>query len=122
MIDQKNQPGGGISSNHNPAQDADAIARLNLRMACTLRGITMSEAATRAGLGRNALSQYCSGRSNLSYHNMKAICDVLDLPIELVSREDAITSGKIRLRRALDRLSDDELSQALESLRSRDPE
>jgi transcriptional regulator with XRE-family HTH domain len=120
MSSHTEQPDGDIPSNLNPASDTEAIARLNLRMACTLRGLTMSEAATRAGLGRNALSQYCSGRSNLSYSNMKAICDVLDLPIELVSREDAITAGKIRLRRALDRLSDDDLRKALDSLKDRD--
>lgn len=99
-----------------PQGDPDATARTNLRLLCALRALTMSEASTRAGLGRNALSQFCSGRSNLSYRNMLALCAVLDFPIGLINQPDAVTCGKIRLHKALARLSDDELALALEAI------
>lgn len=86
--------------------DPTDTARINLRMACALRGRTMAEVSRSAGLGRNAISQFASGRGSLTYRNMVAICDELDLPIELVHTPDGITPTKIRVHKVLSRLSD----------------
>lgn len=89
------------------------IARENLRMAVAKRGLNMSQASTRAGMSRNGLQQFISGRTSLSYANMIKVCDVLAVPIGLIHRPDAITDSKIRLYRALERLPDHLAAQAL---------
>jgi len=82
------------------------IARVNIRMAAAKRDINLSEVSRQAGLSRNGLGQYVSGRTSLSYANMLKVCDVLQIPIGIMHRQDAITDNKIRLFRLLDRLPD----------------
>lgn len=91
------------------------IARKNLRLAVALRGMNMSEVSRQAGMSRNGLSQFLSGRTTLSYGNMLAVCDVLRLPIALVHRPDAITENRIRLHRMLERMPDHLAQKALEA-------
>lgn len=89
------------------------ICRNNLRLAVALRRTNFAEAARAAGLSRNALSQFVSGRTSLSYANMLKVCDVLDLPIGLMHRPDAITEGRLRLHKALERLPDHLIGDAI---------
>ena len=70
-------------------------ARLNIRLAVALRGTNFSEVARKAGLSRNAVSQFVSGATNLSYGNMLSVCQVLNVPIGLMHRKDAITNSMI---------------------------
>lgn len=93
------------------------IARKNLRMAAALKDMNLSEVSRQAGMSRNGLSQFISGRTTLSYANMLRVCDVLGVPISLVHRADAITETKIRLHRTLERLPDHLTQRALEIAR-----
>jgi len=94
------------------------VARRNIRIAVALRDTNYSEVARRAGLSRNAVSQFVSKRTTLSYANMLKICDVLDIPIGLLNIEDGITEGRLRLQKALDRLSTDKLIEAITNINS----
>lgn len=87
------------------------IARENLRMAAAKRGRNLSEVSRTAGMSRNGLQQFITGRTTLSYANMLRVCDALNIPICILHKPDAITDGKIRLYQALDRLPD-HLAQA----------
>ncbi|MDE4059756.1 helix-turn-helix domain-containing protein [Phaeobacter gallaeciensis] len=89
----------------NPDNRVD-IARRNLRMAAALRDINPSEVSRQAGMSRNGLGQFISGRTTLSYANMLRVCDVLRIPIGLVHRADAITENRIRLYQLLERMPD----------------
>ena len=93
------------------------IARKNLRMAAALKDMNLSEVSRQAGMSRNGLSQFISGRTTLSYANMLRVCDVLGVPISLVHRADAITETKIRLHRTLERLPDHLAQRAVEIVR-----
>lgn len=75
-------------------------------MAVALRDTNSAEVSRRAGMSRNALSQFVSGRTSMSYANMLRVCDVLDLPIGLMHRPDAITQSRLRLHNLLERLPD----------------
>jgi len=89
-------------------------ARENLRLAVALRGTNLAEVSRAAGMSRNGLSQYLNGSTSLSYANMLAVCHVLEIPIGILHRPDAITRGRIRLHRALERLPDHLAAQALQ--------
>lgn len=95
------------------------IARQNLRMAAALRDMNLSEVSRQAGMSRNGLSQFISGRTTLSYQNMLKVCDVLNIPIGLVHRPDAITESRIRLYSILERLPDHLAQQAVEAAQNR---
>lgn len=95
-----------------------ATARHNIRMAVALRDTNYSEVARKAGLSRNAVSQFVGGQTSLSYANMIKVCQVLNVPIGLIHRPDAITLGTIRLHRALEALPDDQVQAALEAVRA----
>lgn len=92
-----------MSDQTDPRSD---IARVNVRMAAALRDMNLSEVSRQAGMSRNGLGQYVAGRSVLSYANMLKVCDVLQVPVGIMHRQDAITENKIRLYRTLDRLPD----------------
>lgn len=99
-----------MNENEDPGND---IARKNIRMAAALRGMNLSEVSRQANMSRNALGQYTSGRTSLSYNNMLKVCKVLQVPIGIMHKPDAITETKVRLWRALDRLPDHLAQQAL---------
>lgn len=94
------------------------IARNNLRMAVALRNTNSSEVSRQAGMSRNGLGQFLSGRTTLSYGNMLLVCDVLKLPVGLVHRADAITANRIRLYQALERMPDHLAQQAVDAAQS----
>ncbi len=89
------------------------VARENIRMAAAKRGVTMSEVSRRAGMSRNGVQQFVSGKSSISYANMMRICDVLQVPVGVMHRPDAITDAKIRLHRLLERMPDHLPAQAM---------
>lgn len=90
------------------------IVRTNLRLAVALRGSNYAEVARQAGLSRNALSQFISGARSMLYVNMLHISEVLDVPLGILHRPDAITGEKIRLYQLLERLPDHLARQALQ--------
>lgn len=80
------------------------IARTNVKMAIALRDTNAAKAARAAGMGRNGVSQFTSGATSIKYENMLALCDVLNVPIGLMHKQDAITQSRLRLYRLLERL------------------
>lgn len=92
------------------------ICRTNIRVAIAMRGLSQAEAARRAGLSRNTLSQFTAGQSVLTYANILRICDVLEIPIGVLHLEDGVTAARMRLHRALERLPDHLAAQVLESV------
>jgi transcriptional regulator with XRE-family HTH domain len=91
--------------------------RTNLRLAVAFRRTNFAETARKAGMSRNAISQFVSGKTSLSYSNMLAVCDVLDVPIGILHNPDAITESKLKLYRLLRNMPDNLASQALELAR-----
>jgi transcriptional regulator with XRE-family HTH domain len=91
--------------------------RTNLRLAVALRRTNFAETARKAGMSRNAISQFVSGKTSLSYSNMLAVCDVLDVPIGILHTPDAITESKLKLYRLLRSMPENLASQALELAR-----
>lgn len=89
--------------------------RRNIRIAVALRGRNMSETARDAGMSRNAVTQFVAGRTSLTYANMLRVCDVLDIPIGLLHKPDAITEQRIRLHKLLERLPEHLTGPALEA-------
>jgi transcriptional regulator with XRE-family HTH domain len=93
------------------------IVRTNLRLAVALRRTNFAETARKSGMSRNALSQFVSGKTSLSYSNMLAVCDVLDIPIGILHTPDAITESKLKLYRLLRSVPENLASQALQLAR-----
>lgn len=89
------------------------IARRNLRIAVAMREMNLSEVSRQAGMSRNGLGQFLSGRTTLSYANMLRVCDVLRIPLALVHRPESLTENRIRLYRQLERLPDHLAGKAL---------
>lgn len=89
-------------------------ARTNLRIAVALSDMTASEVSTKAGLSINVLGKYLRGETMISFANMQAVCDVLGIPMALVTSEHQITPARIRLMKLLERLSNEEISKILE--------
>lgn len=106
------------TNNPDAVETSVDIARRNLRMAAALRGLNLSEVSRRAGMSRNGLGQFIAGRTTLSYSNMLNVCGVLNIPIGLVHKPDAITEQRIRLYRNLERLPDHLAQQALQIVQS----
>ena len=94
------------------------VARENLRIACALRELSMSEVSRRAGMSRNGLQQFVKGKSVLSFENLLKICDVLDVPLPLVYRRDGMTRANIRLYRLLENMPTHALGEAEDLIRS----
>jgi len=93
------------------------IVRTNLRLAVALRRTNFAETARKSGMSRNALSQFVSGKTSLSYSNMLAVCDVLEIPIGILHNPDAITESKLKLYRLLGSLPENLAAQALQLAR-----
>lgn len=91
------------------------IARRNLRIATAMRDMNLSEVSRQAGMSRNGLGQFISGRTTLSYANMLRVCDVLAIPLALVHRPESLTENRIRLHRVLERMPDHLAGKALEA-------
>jgi transcriptional regulator with XRE-family HTH domain len=83
-------------------------ARVNMKIAVALSDLTASEISQRAGLSINVLGKYLRGETMISFGNMQAVCDVLDIPIALITSETQISPARIRLVKALDRMTDAE--------------
>ncbi len=94
-------------------------ARINMKIAQALSGLSASEISARAGLSVNVLGKYMRGETMISFANMQAVCDVLNIPLALITSERQITPARIRFVKLIDRLSDDQIERFLaqESLR-----
>lgn len=85
-------------------------ARTNMKIAVALSDLSASEISQKAGLSVNVLGKYMRGETMISFGNMQAVCDVLGIPLALITMERQITPARIRLVKAIERMSDDELA------------
>lgn len=86
-------------------------ARTNMKIAVALSDLKAAEISTRAGLSVNVLGKYLRGETMISFGNMQAVCDVLGIPLSLITSERQITPARIRIVRAIERMSDSELEE-----------
>jgi hypothetical protein len=91
------------------------IARENCRMAAAKRNKTnYSDVSRKANMSRNGFGQWVNGDTVISYENMLAVCDELQVPIGLMHIPDAITENKLRLYKALAQMPDHLAERALQ--------
>lgn len=89
------------------------IVRQNLRMALALRDTKAKAASLAAGLSQNALSSFIRGETSMTFLNVLRVCDVLEIPIGLLTVEGAISPARLRLDAALRQASPDLVLEAL---------
>jgi len=95
---------------NNPKTEAKLeIAHLNMKIAVALSDLSASEISKRAGLSVNVLGKYMRGETMISFANMQAVCDVLDVPLAMITSERQITPARIRLTKKLMRMTEDQL-------------
>ncbi len=82
-----------------------------------MRETNFAEVARKAGMSRNTVSQFVKGKTSLSYANMLLVCEVLQIPIGLMHRPDAISEGRLRLHAALEQLPPHLLEKAIDLAR-----
>lgn len=90
-----------------------AIVRKNLEAAIDLRQTSATRVARAAGLSQNVLTRFLRGGS-INYDNLWLACDVLDVPISLMSQPDALTPERIRMQKILDLLDPSDVTRCLE--------
>ena len=88
-------------------------ARTNMKIAVALSDMSASDISVGAGLSMNVLGKYLRGETMISFGNMQAVCDVLGIPLPLITSDHQISPGRIRIMRAIERMSDEELSSLL---------
>ena len=94
-------------------------ARTNMKIAVALSDMSASEISQKAGLSVNVLGKYLRGETMISFGNMQSICDVLGIPLALITSEHQISPARIRLVRLIEQMSDSEVAQFLERERTR---
>lgn len=95
-------------------------ARTNTKIAVALSDMSASEVSQKAGLSVNVLGKYMRGETAITLPNMLAVCEVLGVPIALITSDHQITPARIRLYRQLERMTDAQISAFIESEDSRD--
>lgn len=95
-------------------------ARINLKIALSIGDLSASEVSIRAGLSVNVVGKYLRGETMISFSNMQAVCDELDIPMALITSGRQITPARIRLARALERMSEDDLAEFIKSEAARE--
>lgn len=85
-------------------------ARTNMKIAVALSDLSASEISTRAGLSQNVLGKYLRAETMITFANMQAACDVLGIPLALITSAQQISPARIRLHRILDRMTDGEVA------------
>lgn len=86
-------------------------ARTNMKIAVALSDLSAAEISQRAGLSINVLGKFMRGETMISFANMQAVCDVMDVPLSLITSERQISPARIRLAKILERMSDDRIEQ-----------
>jgi transcriptional regulator with XRE-family HTH domain len=95
-------------------------ARINMKITVALSDLSASEISQRAGLSVNVLGKYLRGETMISFANIQAVCDVLDIPLTLITSERQITPARIRLIKAISKLSDEGLEAFMKSATMRE--
>ena len=90
-------------------------ARTNMKIAVALSDMTAAEVSQRAGLSINVLGKYLRGETMISFGNMQAVCDTLDIPVGLITSDHQITPARIRFHRLINRMSEEQVSSFLEA-------
>lgn len=88
-------------------------ARTNLKIAVALSDLSATEISSRAGLSQNVVGKYMRGETMITFGNMQAVCDILGIPLALITSDQQISPARIRLHRVLERMTDREISDFL---------
>lgn len=102
-----------VDAPHLSDEERMDIIRKNIRMAVSLRETNFAEVARKAGLSRNAVSQFVSKKTSISHQNLLKVCDVLNVPVSLLHIPDSMTEGRIKLQIALEKLPPHLIEQAI---------
>lgn len=115
-----------LKSNHvfgnnpmNPTERKIENARTNTKIAVSLSDMSASEISLKAGMSVNVLGKYMRGETMISFGNMISVCEVLGVPIALITSDHQITPARIRLHRLVERMTERDISDFLESEKGR---
>jgi DNA-binding Xre family transcriptional regulator len=92
------------------------IVRRNLKIAIAMRDTTHTEVSRKAGLSLNVVGSFLRATTSISFENMLAVCDVLNIPASILERADGITPGRLRLHQTLQKLPDALADSAMQIL------
>jgi transcriptional regulator with XRE-family HTH domain len=90
-------------------------ARTNMKIAVALHDLTASEISMKAGLSVNVLGKYLRGETMISFAGMQAVCDIMGLPLALITSERQITPARIRLHKIVARMTDDDIAEFIKN-------
>lgn len=103
----------------NPTERKIENARTNTKIAVSLSDMSASEISLKAGMSVNVLGKYMRGETMISFGNMISVCEVLGVPIALITSDHQITPARIRLHRLVERMTERDISDFLESEKGR---
>lgn len=92
-------------------------ARTNMKIAVALSDYSASEISQRAGLSINVLGKYMRGETMITFGNMIAVCNILGIPVGLLTSDHQITPARIRLARLVASMTDKDIDAFLETSR-----
>lgn len=95
-------------------------ARTNMKIAVALSDFSAKEACEKAGISPNVLGKFLRNETMITFGNMVAICDVLGIPLSLITSEQQITPARIRLAKAVEKMTDSQLADFLNKEEGRD--
>lgn len=95
------------------AHKVDA-ARTNLKIAVALDPLTASEISVKADLSVNVLGKFLRKETMISFAGLLSVCDVLGIPLSLITSEQQITPTRIRLHKIMARMTDSEVAAFIE--------
>lgn len=90
-------------------------SRTNLKIAIALSDRSATEISQAAGVSVNVVGKFLRNETNISFQNLQAVCDVMGLPMALITSSQPVTPARIRLLKIIDRMSDRELEAFIES-------
>ncbi|PCJ05772.1 MAG: hypothetical protein COB16_15115 [Rhodobacteraceae bacterium] len=90
-------------------------ARTNMKIAVAIHDLTASEISVKAELSVNVLGKYMRGETMISFAGMQAVCDIMGLPLALITSERQITPARIRLHKIVARMTDDDIADFIKN-------
>ena len=85
-----------------PTDDINAIVRANLSAAIALRHTTPTRVARAAELSPNVVTRFLKGTGSIQYDTLFKICEVLDVPMSVMSLKGSVTPERLKLQAVLE--------------------
>jgi hypothetical protein len=89
-------------------------ARTNLKIAVALDPLTASEISVKADLSVNVLGKFLRKETMISFAGLLSVCEVLGIPLSLITSEQQITPARIRLHKIMAHMTDGEVMAFIE--------